>query len=142
MPRVGRPPVLEDYLAGARPAGRVGAERLHATRTERRGCRDRTDDGVPLATTPRNLYAAFVCVDRDPGTRRARLSKRDAIAQDDQVVLMLDTFHDRQRAYLFAVNPLGIQADALAHAKGAMTTTASIRCGVRKADSCATGSSC
>jgi hypothetical protein len=60
-----------------------------------------------------NLYVRFVCRDRNPSRLRARLSKRDEIAQDDQVVVMLDTFHDRQRSYLFAVNPLGIQADAL-----------------------------
>jgi len=60
-----------------------------------------------------NLYVAFVCHDRTPDRVRARLSKRDAIAQDDQVIVMLDTFHDRRRAYLFAVNPLGVQADAM-----------------------------
>jgi hypothetical protein len=60
-----------------------------------------------------NLYVAFVCRDRDPSRLRARLSKRDAISQDDQVLVMLDTFHDRRRSYLFAVNPLGVQADAL-----------------------------
>ena len=60
-----------------------------------------------------HLYVRFVCRDRDPARIRARLSRRDAIAQDDQVVVMLDTFHDRQRSYLFAVNALGIQADAL-----------------------------
>jgi hypothetical protein len=60
-----------------------------------------------------NLYVAFVRRDREPSRIRARLSKRDAIAQDDQVIVMLDTFHDRRRSYLFAVNPLGVQADAM-----------------------------
>lgn len=66
-----------------------------------------------LARDARNLYVGFSCLDASPASVRARLSKRDAIGQDDQVIVMLDTFHDHQRAYLFAVNPLGIQADAL-----------------------------
>ncbi len=33
------------------------------------------------------------------------------IDNDDVVGLMLDTFHDGQRAYLFVFNPLGIQQD-------------------------------
>ena len=32
---------------------------------------------------------------------------------DDDVELMLDTFHDHRRAYAFFSNALGVQADAL-----------------------------
>ena len=46
------------------------------------------------------------------GKLRARLSKREAVWADDLVAVMLDTFHDRQRAYVFGVNPLGIQTDS------------------------------
>ena len=66
-----------------------------------------------LARDDRNLYVAFRCEDRSPEQIRARLARRDAVLQDDEVMVLLDTFHDRRRAYLFAVNPLGIQADAI-----------------------------
>ncbi len=66
-----------------------------------------------LARDDRNLYVAFRCEDRSPARIRARLARRDAVLQDDEVMVLLDTFHDRRRAYLFAVNPLGIQADAI-----------------------------
>lgn len=77
-------------------------------------------DGVPasqrsaarLAYDARNLYVGFVCND-DPAKIRAHMAKREDILGDDQVSIYLDTFRDRRHAYVFAVNPLGIQRDAL-----------------------------
>src|SRR4051812_3796934 len=46
-----------------------------------------------------------------PGTVAATLADRDRISADDNVEIHLDTFHERNRAFVFAVNPLGIQAD-------------------------------
>ena len=45
------------------------------------------------------------------GTVAATLADRDRIGSDDNVELHLDTFHERNRALVFIVNPLGIQAD-------------------------------
>jgi hypothetical protein len=110
IPEVTTPPSIDDYLSESPAALALGGLR-------QREPNDGDDVSQPtrvyLSHDATHLYAAFVCVDATPSAVRARLSKRDAIAQDDQVVVMLDTFHDRQRAYLFAVNPLGIQADAL-----------------------------
>ena len=44
---------------------------------------------------------------------RATLADRDNIGADDNIQLLLDTYHDRRRALLFAVNPLGIQQDGV-----------------------------
>lgn len=41
----------------------------------------------------------------------ATLADRDKIFADDYVQIVLDPFNDRRRALLFAVNPLGVQAD-------------------------------
>lgn len=41
----------------------------------------------------------------------ATLADRDRIFADDYVQILLDPFNDRRRALLFAVNPLGVQAD-------------------------------
>lgn len=57
-----------------------------------------------------NLYIAFR-VKQDRGTVRATVARRDNIFSDDYVGVYLDTFNDRQRAYCFFWNPLGIQAD-------------------------------
>src|SRR5713226_9941893 len=100
---VSHPPKLEDFLNGTPP-------QIKQNITDFRQ-RD-PGDGLPvsLQTTAylfyddKNLYAVFVCQD-EPGKSRARMAKREAILGDDQVVLYLDTFHDRQRAYIFASNP-------------------------------------
>ena len=41
----------------------------------------------------------------------ATLADRDRVNGDDNVEIHLDTFHDRRRAFVFTVNPLGVQAD-------------------------------
>jgi len=59
------------------------------------------------------LYAAFRCHDPEPEKIRARYRDRDDIWQDDSVNIVLDTFNDQRRAFEFAVNPLGVQMDAI-----------------------------
>ncbi len=46
-----------------------------------------------------------------PGSVRATLSTRDRIDTDDQIQIYLGTFNDGRQAWMFAVNPLGVQAD-------------------------------
>ncbi|MGH6631018.1 MAG: hypothetical protein ACREB3_14920, partial [Burkholderiales bacterium] len=58
-------------------------------------------------------YLAFRAYDSDPAAIRGRVVKRDDVYQDDYVSLYLDTYDDRQRAYHFAFNPLGIQLDGV-----------------------------
>ena len=47
----------------------------------------------------------------DSSSIAATLADRDRISSDDNVELHLDTFHERNRAFVFIVNPLGVQAD-------------------------------
>lgn len=47
------------------------------------------------------------------GAVHATLAARDRIESDDYVQLLLDTFDDRRRAFVFGVNPLGAQADGV-----------------------------
>src|SRR6267143_191761 len=44
---------------------------------------------------------------------RATLADRDNIGTEDNIQILLDTFNDRRRALLFAVNPLGVQQDGV-----------------------------
>ncbi len=50
---------------------------------------------------------------RDRLMRKAELSQRPAFAGDDAVAILLDPFHDRRNAYVFATNPNGAEFDAL-----------------------------
>ncbi|MBX9927686.1 MAG: carbohydrate binding family 9 domain-containing protein, partial [Gemmatimonadaceae bacterium] len=45
------------------------------------------------------------------GVVRATLADRDRIDAEDHVQIILDTYLDRRRAFVFAVNALGVQAD-------------------------------
>ena len=65
-----------------------------------------------------NFYIACRCYDTDPGGIKANISKRDAMFADDYVAFSLDTFSDGQNAYVFFINPLGIQGDGLMNAIG------------------------
>jgi hypothetical protein len=78
-------------------------------------------DGVPASQRTRawmvhdgsTLSGVFLCGEREPSKLRARLTRREAIDGDDQAGVMIDTFQDHRRAYLFMANPRAIQSDAL-----------------------------
>ena len=115
IPRLDAAPRLEDFLGislggGARQMLRVSAfvQRY-------------PEDGKPpvdpttafLGYTHEYFFIAFVCNDHNPDLIRAHMLARDSLSDDDNVQVMLDTFHDQRRAFVFASNPLGIQADAM-----------------------------
>lgn len=54
-----------------------------------------------------------------PGQVHATLANRDRIGGDDNVQILIGTFNDGRQAMLFAVNPLGIQADGIITETGA-----------------------
>jgi len=111
IPRVTKAPKLEEFL-NAQPR-----EAELAVDTFRQYI---PGDGSPatekttayLSYDDKNLYVVFICRDSS-GLVRAHLSKREDIDQDDMVGVLLDTFRDHHRAYVFYSNPLGIQSDAI-----------------------------
>src|SRR5215213_2304730 len=62
---------------------------------------------------PDAIYFGIIAHDRNPRAIRATVADRDNIDNEDHVVLDLDTFHDRRRAFFFGVNPLGAQSDGV-----------------------------
>ena len=67
----------------------------------------------------KNLYIGVQAYDSEPSKITARELLRDAdFDNDDKVEVLIDTFHDRRNAYRFAVNPLGVQQDALVTDEG------------------------
>jgi len=111
IPRVARPPVLEDFLRG-----RAREAELEVTdfRQYAPGDGSAATEGTTayLSYDDKNLYVIFVCREQ-PGEVRGHLSKRDDTSQDDSVAVFLDTFHDGHRAYYFSLNPVGVQTDAI-----------------------------
>jgi len=68
---------------------------------------------VRLYYSETQLCAGFLARDPNPAAIRSRLSDRDSIDEDDWVGLVLDTFNDARRSFIFRVNPLGVQADSI-----------------------------
>jgi Domain of unknown function (DUF5916) len=62
---------------------------------------------------PDAIYFGVIAHDRNPAAIRATVADRDNIDSDDHIVIDLDTFHDRRRAFFFGVNPLGAQSDGV-----------------------------
>jgi len=62
---------------------------------------------------PDAIHFGVIAHDRHPAAIRATVADRDNIDNDDHVVIDLDTFHDRRRAFFFGVNPLGAQSDGV-----------------------------
>src|SRR6266487_3914902 len=116
IPKVERPPRLEDFLPARGSLADLPGAGVRVIDFRQR----EPGDGVPVSQATaaylsydnQNLYVVFVCTD-EPGKVRANVARREDISDDDQVVLYVDTFHDRKRAYLFAVNPAGVQQDGV-----------------------------
>lgn len=115
IPRLARAPSLEDFL-GMKPQGEIAEQMAKVTGFTQRYPHDGEAVSEPteayLGYDERTLYVVFVCFD-EPNRVRARMSRREDIYDDDQVEIMLDTFHDRRRAYAFQTTPLGVQWDAI-----------------------------
>lgn len=115
IPRLPHSPALEDFLSMA-PGTPNASQMVKITgfvqRNPHNGDPASKRTEAYLGYDEKNLYAVFVCFD-DPAKVRARMSRREDIFDDDTVEIMLDTFHDRRRAYAFQTTPLGVQWDAI-----------------------------
>src|SRR5579864_5884141 len=78
-------------------------------------------DGLPAADSmqvlvwygPDAIYFGIRAFESHGAVVRATLANRDNIDADDHVNLILDTYHNHRQAFLFAVNPLGVQEDGV-----------------------------
>ena len=84
-------------------------------------------DGVPateqtevrVVFTDSTIYFGITAFDADPDAIIAKEMERDSrIYQDDSIMLLLDTFHDRRNAYAFETNLNGARTDTLVTDEG------------------------
>jgi hypothetical protein len=66
---------------------------------------------VQVAFDDRYLYLAVQSLMRDPGQITAGLGRRDNLPPSDVIRLSFDPRHDHRTAFVFHVNPSGVQAD-------------------------------
>jgi len=68
---------------------------------------------VRFLYTEEALYIGVICFDSQPDRIVDTQSQRDGdLNNSDSVLIILDTYHDRQNGFLFGTNPSGIQYDA------------------------------
>jgi hypothetical protein len=75
-------------------------------------------DGIPAADStqvlvwysPTALYVGIRAFEAH-GLPNSTLADRDKISADDNIQILIGTFHDRRQAFVFGVNPLGVQMD-------------------------------
>jgi hypothetical protein len=57
------------------------------------------------------LYVAVRAYDPEPAKIVAELTRRDQGSASDQILVAIDSHHDRRTAYIFGVNPAGVKTD-------------------------------
>ncbi|MFQ5771271.1 MAG: carbohydrate binding family 9 domain-containing protein, partial [bacterium] len=58
------------------------------------------------------LYVGVLCFDSEPDKIVAQKLQRDSgLEDDDMFAIVLDTYHDRRNAYMFATTPNGVEED-------------------------------
>ncbi|MGZ4811965.1 MAG: DUF5916 domain-containing protein [Terriglobales bacterium] len=116
--RVSHPPRIEDF--GQSPPQGAARELTKVSGF----IQNQPSDGQPatqrteayLGYDSTNIYVAFVCEDQSPGAIRGHLTRREPSTPfdaEDYVEITLDTFRDQRHAFVFDINPRGVQADAL-----------------------------
>ncbi|MFP4081980.1 MAG: DUF5916 domain-containing protein [Candidatus Aminicenantes bacterium] len=112
LPKFTSPPQIDGHLEN--PLWEKGAVINSFTQYEpQEGAQPSEKTVAYLGYDEKNLYIALRCFDSKPKAIRASLTKRDKVHGDDEVVIYLDTFNDKKRAFVFQVNPCGIQTDGI-----------------------------
>jgi hypothetical protein len=111
-PRFNTPPQIDGKLEN--PFWQKGAVLDTFTQYEPQEGAEPTEKTIAyIGYDNKNLYIAIRCYDSNPKAVRACLTKRDTVQGDDVVTVYLDTFNDKKRAFVFQVNPCGIQVDGI-----------------------------
>ncbi|MFN8651869.1 MAG: DUF5916 domain-containing protein [Gemmatimonadales bacterium] len=83
------------------------------------------EDGEPrqrtsarIAYDARNLYVFVRAYDTAPDSIIKLLARRDADNPSDQIIVMVDSYHDRRTGYEFVVNPVGVKMDVAIYDDG------------------------
>jgi uncharacterized protein DUF5916/cellulose/xylan binding protein with CBM9 domain len=111
--RVDRPPKLDGTLDD--PAWQQGspiANFLQREPFEGQAPTEKTE--VRILYDKHDVYLGITCFDSDPKRIVATELRRDVSQElDDYFEIIIDSAHDRRNAYVFQINPLGTQRDAL-----------------------------
>ena len=68
---------------------------------------------VRILYDDRALYVGVMCYDSNPSGIARQLSRRDRATEADRFTVMIDSYFDRQSAFVFAANVSGVQSDGI-----------------------------
>ena len=68
----------------------------------------------------RALYVGVICYDARPQLIVHQLTRRDRSSEADRFTVMIDSYHDRQTAFVFSANVSGVQSDGVLSQDGAV----------------------
>ena len=71
-----------------------------------------------VAYDSRHLYVFVRAFDPSPDSIIGLLSRRDEQTDSDEIILMIDSYHDRRTGYEFVVNPAGVKTDYVIYNDG------------------------
>ncbi len=66
---------------------------------------------VKITYDNRNIYVAAYLFDKEPKKIAKELTLRDVVGNDDYFAIYIDTYNDKQNAFLFGVTAAGVQID-------------------------------
>ena len=110
--RVDRPPVIDGRLTEDlwQQAGAV----LDFTQFDPvEGALPSELTSVRILYTDRALYVGVICYDSRPQGIVRQLTRRDRSTEADRFTVMIDSFRDRQSAFVFSANVSGVQSDGI-----------------------------
>ncbi len=77
------------------------------------GARPTELTSVRILYDARTLYIGVICYDAHPELIVSQLSRRDRSTEADRFTVFIDSYNDRQTAFLFSVNVSGVQTDGV-----------------------------
>ena len=107
--------------------GRVNDEVWNAATPYSTFVQQQPDEGQPstertevrVVFDERHVYVGIICFESDPSRIVVTQSQRDGdLSNTDSIQVILDTYLDRQNAFLFGTNPLGLEYDGQIAAEG------------------------
>ncbi len=117
--RTDRPPVLDGMVND--PQWQNAPAVLDFTQYDpNEGALPTEQTSVRVLYDDRSLYVGVICYDSKPQLVVHQLTRRDRSSEADRFTVMIDSYHDRQTAFVFSTNVSGVQSDGVLSQDGAV----------------------
>ncbi|MBM2840543.1 MAG: hypothetical protein HW412_1071 [Bacteroidetes bacterium] len=117
--RTDRPPVIDGMVND--PQWQQAPAALDFTQFDpNEGALPTEQTSVRILYDDRALYVGVICYDSKPELIVHQLTRRDRGSEADRFTVQIDSYHDRQTAFVFSTNVSGVQSDGVLSQDGAL----------------------